>query len=95
MALITHDHDSIARDYTEAPYLGKVDCPITHTNSPGNQASITRVKVDGVTVWEKPKPKNRVHRSSNPRLTFWKEDGEADLFVDEHRVVYAFDATYE
>ena len=91
MPLVTHEHASSAKDAT---YKDMSDCSAQHSKTE-NQDSIIRVKVDGVTVWEKPKPKQRVHRSSNPRLTFWKEDGEADLFVDEHRVVYAFDALYE
>ena len=51
--------------------------------------------VDGVTVWEKPKPKVRVH-PSNQYHEFIQEMGEFDLYRDKATyTMYAFPATYE
>ena len=68
---------------------------------------ITRVVVSGTTVWEAPKPKKRVHPIRHSNLgasqTFWKEDGEYDLYLENSnfepetgkKFVVAFPATYE
>ena len=69
----------------------------------GDSIEVVRISVDGVVIWEAPKPKVRVHTErlgmSYPRYRFIREEGDFDVFAmqycgDKHEYLVLRPAEY-
>ena len=80
------------------------DIDFMYDDGKGNREyhqGLLSIKVDGGTVWEKPKPRKRIHPDRSGR-DFWKVDGEYDLYKEhsdrvggDHFYIVVYPATYE